>query len=172
MKRALLLVVALVGCRDGSSRGAPAPAAGQTPASLSVSSSAFASDATIPNDHTCHGIDQSPDLSWTAVPTTARSIAIVVDDPDAPSGPFTHWIAWNIKPEARMLGAAANGGMQGGVSGTNDFGHVGYNGPCPPKGKVHHYRFTVYGLDETLKLTPSDTRSDLDAAMNSHIVAQ
>ena len=156
-------------CRDGGS--APSPAASGPPAAITVTSAAFGNGATIPTGNTCHGVDTSPEINWTELPNTARSAALIVDDPDAPSGTFTHWIVWNIKPESRLLGAA-NGGLGGGMAGTNDFDHVGYGGPCPPAGKVHHYRFTLYGLDTTLNLRATDKRSDLDKAMNHHIVAQ
>jgi Raf kinase inhibitor-like YbhB/YbcL family protein len=155
------------GCHD--SAVTPGPANGVTPEPITVSSPAFAAGASIPVDFTCDGIDQNPHITWTAVPTKARSLAIVVDDPDAPSGTFTHWLVWNIKPETRMLGSS---GLGGGMSGTNDFGKPGYSGPCPPKGKPHHYRFSVYGLDTMLTLRSSDKRNDLDRAMNNHIVAQ
>jgi Raf kinase inhibitor-like YbhB/YbcL family protein len=165
----VVLVLGVVGCRDAavSAGTAVGPAA-----SITVSSAAFAAEAPIPVDHTCDGTDQSPQLSWTAVPTTAKTLAVIVDDPDAPRGTFTHWIAWNIASETRTLGTGGSGGLGGGMAGTNDFGHVGYSGPCPPKGKLHHYRFSVYGLDTTLSLKQGDKRGDLDHAMTGHIVAQ
>jgi Raf kinase inhibitor-like YbhB/YbcL family protein len=171
MKKIALVVVCL-GCKDAGG-SPPVPANGATPASLTVSSGAFSADSPIPTDNTCDGVNQSPQLSWTAVPTTVKSIAVVVDDPDAPSGTFTHWIVWNIKPEMRLLGPGGGGGLGGGQQGTNDMDKVGYSGPCPPKGKVHHYRFTVYGLDTTtLNLRASDRRPDLNRAINNHILAQ
>jgi len=166
----LLVLLASTGCRDSS--GPPAPANGAPATNLTVSSGAFAEGSPIPTDNSCDGINQSPQLSWSPVPTTAKSIALVVDDPDAPGGTFTHWLVWNIRPEMRQLGAGGGGGLGGGQQGTNDFGKVGYGGPCPPKGKVHHYRFTVYGLDTLLTLRASDTRHDVDKAMNGHVVAQ
>ena len=100
------------GCHD--SAVTPGPANGVTPEPITVSSPAFAAGASIPVDFTCDGIDQNPHITWTAVPTKARSLAIVVDDPDAPSGTFTHWLVWNIKPETRMLGSS---GLGGGMTG-------------------------------------------------------
>ena len=169
MKKLALLML-LAGCKDQSVT--PGPAAGKTAAPLTVSSPSFAEGASIAASHTCDGPDQSPQLGWTAAPDSAKSIAIVVDDPDAPGGTFTHWIIWNIKPDTRLLGAGGNGGFAGGISGTNDFDHVGYNGPCPPKGTVHHYRFTVYALDVLLALKSNEKRAALDKMMNGHIVAQ
>jgi Raf kinase inhibitor-like YbhB/YbcL family protein len=165
----VVALLACVACRDASV--SPGPVKGTTPATVDVTSSAFGTGSQIPTDYTCDGADQSPDLSWTSMPNTARSIAIIAVDPDAPSGNFTHWILWNMKPEARALNAGGNGGFGGGTGGTNDFGHVGYNGPCPPKGKLHHYHFKVYGLDAMLTLTASNKRSELDSAMNGHVVA-
>lgn len=164
-------LVGVAGCRDASTT-APGPANGTVVASIAVSSAAFAAGSPIPKDYTCDGADQSPELSWTAMPDTAKSIAIVVDDPDAPNGTFTHWLLWNVKPGSRMLGAGGNAGLGGGVSGTNDFDRAAYRGPCPPKGNVHHYRFRVYGLDAMMPLKPTDKRSALDRAMNTHVVAQ
>ena len=142
-------------------------------ASVTVSSTAFIAGSAIPADYTCEGSDRSPDLSWTWIPQSAKSVAIVVDDPNAPSGTFTHWIVWNIKPETRSVPAGAGAGaLGGGMTGINDFGHAGYNGPCPPAGAQHVYRFTVYGLDAALPLLPTSKRADLDRAMNGHAVAQ
>lgn len=166
-----LLFVFLVACHDTAS-SAPSPAKGVTPASISVSSVAFSAGGAIPVAHTCDGPGQSPELSWTAMPDSATTIAIVMDDPDAPKGTFTHWIVWNITKDTRQLGAGGNGGLAGGIAGTNDFGEVGYGGPCPPKGTLHHYHVKIYGLDAKLSLRQSDKRSDLDHAMNGHVVAQ
>lgn len=167
---AALATVALVACHDGGA--SPSPAPGKTMGTIGVTSAAFSAGAPITPQYTCDGPDQSPQLSWTSVPDAAKSIAIVVDDPDAPHGTFTHWIIWNIGPEMRMLGVGGNGGLGGGIAGTNDFERIGYSGPCPPKGQLHHYRFTVYALDAKLTLRPSDHRADLDKAMNAHVLAQ
>ncbi len=137
--------------------------------SVTVSSTAFVAGSPIPSEYTCDGANRSPDLSWTWVPTSTQSIAIVVDDPGAPSGAFTHWVVWDIKPETHVL---PRGSLGGGVAGTNDFRHVGYDGPCPAQGQLHNYRFAVYGLDTLLVLEPAATRVELDRAMNGHVVAQ
>lgn len=167
---AVCTALSLVGCRDASV--SPGPPAGKTVAQVVVSSAAFAAGSSIPPQYTCDGTGESPQLAWTAMPDAAKSAVLVVDDPDAPHGTFTHWIVWNIAPATRTIGTASNGGLGGGVNGTNDFDRVGYGGPCPPKGQLHHYRFTVYGLDKKLDLRPSDKRADLDRAMSSHVVAQ
>jgi Raf kinase inhibitor-like YbhB/YbcL family protein len=172
---ALVIATCALGCHDTKSPPpTPSPPKGVTPAQVTVSSSAFGPGAKIPTDYTCDGSnDRSPQLAWSALTDTTRSIALVVDDPDAPSGTFTHWIAWNLAPETRMLADGANAGTANGVSGTNDFGRVGYSGPCPPKGKLHHYHFKLFGLDAaSLPLKADAKRADLDAAMSGHVVAQ
>ncbi len=165
---AAALIVA--GCKSASV--SPSPPPGKAAMNVVVTSSAFPQGSPIPAAFTCDGAGQSPDLSWTSVPDETKSIAIVVDDPDAARGTFTHWIAWNIAPETRALGAGGNGGLAGGESGTNDFDRQGYSGPCPPKAQLHHYRFEVYGLDTKLSLRPSDKRADLDKAMAGHVLAE
>ncbi len=163
------LLFAIGACKDAGNV-APGPPKGTTPASFSVSAS-FGSGAAIPQDHSCDGADQNPQLAWTSVPDKTKSIAIVVDDPDASAGTFTHWILWNIKPDTRQLGAGGNGGLAGGIGGTNDFGRSGYAGPCPPKGALHHYHFKIYALDAMLTgLKATDKRADLDKAMNGHVL--
>jgi Raf kinase inhibitor-like YbhB/YbcL family protein len=169
MKR-IALAVMLLGCKD--SPISPTPPPGQTAAQVTVTSSTFSDGAGIPVDDTCDGADQSPQLTWTAMPDKTKTVALVVDDPDAPSGTFTHWILWNVSGGTRVLGAGGNGGYAGGISGMNDFGKLGYGGPCPPKGQLHHYHFRVYGLDTTLTLKPTDKRADLDRAMTGHVIAQ
>jgi Raf kinase inhibitor-like YbhB/YbcL family protein len=173
MNKLTLAAVALLvaSCRNASV-SPPGPPHGKTASSVTVSSSAFSAGQPIPPQYTCDGADQSPELSWTAVPDAAKSVAIIVDDPDAPSGTFTHWILWNIEPGTRTLGTGGSGGLGGGTSGTNDFDHVGYSGPCPPKGALHHYHFSVYGLDTKLTLRPTYKRPDLDRAMNGHVIAK
>jgi hypothetical protein len=160
-----------IACHD-SGGSAPSPANGVTPASIVVSSMAFASSGGIAAANTCDGAGQSPELSWTAMPDNAKTIAIILDDPDAPHGTFTHWIVWNIAKDTRQIGTGGNGGLAGGIAGTNDFGDVGYGGPCPPKGQLHHYHLKIYGLDTKLDLRATDKRADVDRAITHHVVAQ
>jgi len=169
-----LVLLAGAACHDSNSPPpTPSPPKGVTPAKLEVSSAAFAGGAPVPVDYTCDGPnDRSPPLAWSELPNTAKTIAIVVDDPDAPSGTFTHWIAWNLTPDTRSLPDGANVATASGVSGENDFGKAGYSGPCPPKGKLHHYHFKIFGLDTSLALKSDAKRASLDAAMASHVVAQ
>ena len=145
---------------------------------ITISSSAFVPGAAIPSKYTCDGVDVSPPLEWSGVPDTTMSLALIVDDPDAPdpAAPkrrFVHWVLYNIPPDARGLaeGAGAGGLPPGAREGTNDFKRSGYGGPCPPIGR-HRYFFTLYALDETLAGVESPTKSDLEAAMKGHIIAQ
>ena len=108
-----------------------------------LTSSAFAAGGTIPRRHSCDGEDRSPPLSWTAPPSGSRSLALILDDPDAPGGRFVHWLAWGIGPDAGGLAEGEAAPREG----RNDFGTVGYRGPCPPEGdKPHRYIFTVFAV--------------------------
>jgi Raf kinase inhibitor-like YbhB/YbcL family protein len=132
---------------------------------FTLSSGSFDSGQPIPARHTCEGEDSSPPLEWDGVPTGTRSLALVVDDPDAPGGTFTHWIAWAIDPGTRSLA----GGESAPAEGRNDFGSVGYRGPCPPRGHgPHRYVFRLFALDTSLDLAPESTRQQLDEAIGTH----
>jgi Raf kinase inhibitor-like YbhB/YbcL family protein len=121
----------------------------EAPSALTVTSSAFADGAPIPREFTCKGANTSPPLAWSGVPAGARSVALVVDDPDAPSATFTHWVVYNIDPAQSAI--AAGEVPPGASQAMNSGGDVGYTGPCPPSG-THHYRFTVYVLRSPLTL--------------------
>ena len=115
-----------------------------------LKSPAFADGAEVPRRHTCDGANLSPALSWTDPPAGTKSLALVCEDPDAPRGTWSHWVVWGVPAAARKLSEGVPpertrpDGMR---QGTNDFGKVGYGGPCPPPdGQVHHYIFTVYAL--------------------------
>ncbi len=168
-KLAFAIALSLVACK--SSGGSPSPPPGQAVSEVTVTST-FAANGVIPTASTCDGADTSPQISWSAMPDKVKTIALVVDDPDAPKGTFTHWIMWNVKGDTRLIPANGNGGYSGGVAGTNDFDKQGWSGPCPPKGALHHYHFRIYGLDATLTLKPNDKRADLDHAMSGHVIAQ
>ena len=142
---------------------------------LTVSSSAFQEGAKIPARYTCEGQDISPPLTWSKPPAGTKSLALIVDDPDAPGGVFTHWVLFNLPPQTTELAEAIptqaelpNGARQG----KTDFGRVGYGGPCPPPGRPHHYQFTVYALDQTLDLKAGASKRELIRAMEGHILAQ
>jgi len=137
-------------------------------AKMKITSSVFQEGGNIPSRFTCDGGDTSPPLQIAEVPSSAKSLALIVDDPDAPSGLFTHWIVWNISPQTNTI---AEGSTPQGVHGTNDFGKSGYGGPCPPSG-THRYYFKIFALDRELDLSPGTKRSQLDAAMKGHVVGQ
>jgi Raf kinase inhibitor-like YbhB/YbcL family protein len=138
-------------------------------AKMKISSSAFQEGGNIPSKFTCDGGDASPPLHLDGAPAEAKSLVLIVDDPDAPSGLFTHWIVWNI--EAKTTDISESAAPAGGVQGTNDFGKSAYGGPCPPSG-THRYYFKIFALDRTLDLKPGAKRRELDGAMRGHVIAQ
>ena len=139
-----------------------------------VSTPAFVAGGNIPFKHTCDGADVSPALDWTAPPVGTVSLALIVDDPDAPGRTWVHWVVYNIPPAERGLpeGVEARAALPSGArQGTNDFGRIGYGGPCPPPGPAHRYFFRLYALDTTVELRSGSKRPALDAAMNGHVLA-
>jgi Raf kinase inhibitor-like YbhB/YbcL family protein len=138
-------------------------------AKMKITSSAFQESGDIPSKFTCDGADTNPALRFERAPAEAKSLLLIVDDPDAPVGLFTHWLAWNIDPKTTEV--AENSAPTNAVQGTNDFPKTGYGGPCPPSG-THRYYFKVYALDQTLDLKPGAKRKEVDAAMRGHVIAQ
>lgn len=135
---------------------------------------AFPNGGDIPAQFTCDAADLSPAISWDEVPNAAAGLALIVDDPDAPSGLFTHWTIYDLPAEKRELQEdfPRNGEVPGGgAQGRNDFGRVGYNGPCPPPGKPHRYYFRLYALRVKLDLKAGASRADLDRAMKGKVLA-
>ncbi len=142
---------------------------------LTVSSSAFQEGDVIPTEYTCEGQDVSPPLAWDEPPAGTQSLVLIVDDPDAPVGVFTHWVLFNIPSDSRDLPEALPTQAQlpsGAQQGKNDFGRLGYGGPCPPPGRSHRYRFTVYALDQPLGLTVGALKKQVLDAIQGHILAQ
>ncbi len=137
-------------------------------AKMKIISSVFQQGGNIPSKFSCDGANTNPPLQISDVPPEAKSLVLIVDDPDAPSGLFTHWAVWNISPQIITI---AEGSTPKGVQGTNDFGKSGYGGPCPPSG-AHRYYFKIFALDRELDLPSGAKRSQLDAAMKGHVVAQ
>ncbi|HEU0208119.1 MAG TPA: YbhB/YbcL family Raf kinase inhibitor-like protein [Candidatus Udaeobacter sp.] len=137
-------------------------------ARMTIRSPAFHQGGDIPSKFTCDGGDMSPPLEISDVPPEAKSLILIVDDPDAPSGLFTHWLIWNIPPQTHSV---VEGSAPQGAEGTNDFGKSGYGSPCPPSG-AHRYYFKVFALDRKLTLSPGARRRPLEAAMKGHIIAQ
>ena len=135
---------------------------------IEVTSTAFAEGEPIPKRYTCDGDDVAPPLAWSGVPPDAAGVALVVDDPDAPSGTFTHWVVLDI-PEATT--SSEEGGVpEGGVQATTSAGSAAYAGPCPPSG-THRYRFTVVALDAETGLAESAPLDEALAAVDEHSVA-
>ena len=130
----------------------------------------------VPTDYTCDGRDVSPRIEVHGLDPSARSLAVIIDDPDASPGTFTHWVIWNIEPTDQIPEGLPNNPQLikpiKAVQGSNSGGTVGYTGPCPPKGKPHRYFFRVYGLDAMLDLRPGSSSSGLKKAMAGHIVQQ
>ena len=140
--------------------------------SLQILSSAFAPGGWIPELHSCKGADLSPPLEWSGEPADTRSFALVVEDPDAPSGTFCHWLVYDILPDVHNLAQGLKPGSVG-VSGANDFGRRDYGGPCPPKGSAHRYYFRLFAVDlDTLGLRPGVGRGELLQALKGHILAE
>ncbi len=142
-----------------------------------IKSPSFAHQSTIPARHTCDGPDVSPALAWSDVPAGAKSLALIVDDPDAPdpAAPketWVHWVLYNIPPDVSGLpeGVAANALPGGTLQGSNDWHRTGYGGPCPPIGR-HRYFFKLYALDTPLPDLKSPTKAVLEKAMQGHVLA-
>jgi Raf kinase inhibitor-like YbhB/YbcL family protein len=134
---------------------------------MKVDSTAFSDNGMIPERYTCDGRNISPELHIDGVPDRAKSLALVLEDPDAPSGTFIHWTMWNIRPQTHTIGE--NGVPPGATEGTTSARKQGYTGPCPPSG-THHYRFKVYALDTELDLPAAATVEQLEKKIQAHQV--
>ena len=140
---------------------------------FTLRSPVFAQGQPIPQRYTCDGEDVSPPLAWEGAPQAA-SYVLIMDDPDAPIGTFTHWILYNIPGQVTSLpeGLTKEGRLsQGMLQGRNDFGRLGYGGPCPPRGPAHRYYFRLYALDAPLDLPPGANKAQVLKAMEGHILA-
>jgi Raf kinase inhibitor-like YbhB/YbcL family protein len=133
---------------------------------FTITSSAFKNEESIPSKYTCDGEDFNPPLQVNNIPESAETLAIIVEDPDAPNGTFDHWLTWNIPAENPIEENRIPG-----ISGTNSAGKTGYHGPCPPSGE-HRYYFHVFALDSSLDLEVGVDKKALWEAMEPHIVAQ
>ncbi len=122
----------------------------------------------IPLKFTCDGKDETPEIEVKDVPENAASLALIVDDPDAPSGLFTHWMIYDLDKDTKKIDGKTPG-IPGVLQGVNDFGNAGYGGPCPPPGKAHHYYFTIYALNTKIGKA-SLKRKELDREMNGHVI--
>jgi Raf kinase inhibitor-like YbhB/YbcL family protein len=168
---ALLASAFLVACQPTPPL-APTPPPGVTAASLTVTSKTFASKGAIPVDCSCDGSDRSPQVTWSAPPEGTKSFALVVEDPDAPAGVFTHWLVFDVAADASSLAEGVDTNALGVKVGLNDFKNVRYNGPCPPRRELHRYVFRVFALDKELGLSEGATKDALYAAMTGHVLGE
>ncbi len=148
--------------------------AAETSVKLEVRSSAFAEGQAIPSDFTCDGANMSPPVAWSGVPAGTGSLAVIVDDPDAPDGTLNHWLLYDLSPKLTQLpsGIPAEAIIpDGGFQGRSELGKAGYSGPCPPVGK-HRYFIKVFALDRILHLEPGVSKKELLAAMKGHVLAE
>jgi Raf kinase inhibitor-like YbhB/YbcL family protein len=157
------------GCGGGASLTA---APGVTLTRLAVTSRAFGTGGAIPVDYSCDGANRSPPLTWSAPPEGTKTLAVLVEDPDAPGGTFVHWVIYDIPPSTLTLSEGADLAALGAAEGTNGFDRPGWGGPCPPRQEMHRYFFHVYALNAALGLKPGATRDQLDEAMNHHVLAE
>ena len=135
---------------------------------MRVSSPAFPDGGVIPAKYTCDGDDLIPPLLFEDVPSNAKALALIVDDPDAPGGVFDHWLIWNIAPEVRTI---EEGRSPKAVTGENSARQTSWMGPCPPD-REHRYCFKLYALDAEIDLTEGATKPQLENAMKKHVIAQ
>jgi Raf kinase inhibitor-like YbhB/YbcL family protein len=160
---AALAALLLAGC--GGSHEAAAPARDDTPATLKLSSPAFADGAAIPKQNSCDGTGTPPPLTWTGVPDNARELVLVVEDPDAPGGTFVHWTAFGIPAQATTVPPDPAGGE-------NSAGKQGWTPPCPPGGKPHRYVFTLYALGKPSGLKPGASAKAVRAVLSGGALAR
>ncbi len=139
---------------------------------FNLSSPAFKNEGAIPAAYSCSGLNKSPALVWSGVPRRARSLTLILSDPDAPQGTFVHWVVYNLSPAIKGLpeGTSATSNAAGGEEGVNGRDQSGYTGPCPPPGKAHHYHFRLYALDAKLDLKPGATAEQVQEAIKGHVI--
>ncbi|MFC1599945.1 YbhB/YbcL family Raf kinase inhibitor-like protein [Patescibacteria group bacterium] len=133
---------------------------------MKISSSAFESEGLIPEKYTCDGVNVNPPLLIEEVPEGTKTLALIVDDPDAPVGIWVHWLVWNIPPDTTEI---QENSKPSGTEGTTSFGTVGYGGPCPPSG-THRYLFKVFALDTEIDLDSKGDKASLESRMEGHII--
>lgn len=158
-----LLISGTASCDDATSEG------------IKLTSPAFEDGKSIPIIYTCDGKDISPELVWNDPPEGTATFALICDDPDAPSGTWVHWVIYDIPDTARNLQASFPDDPvlpDSIIQGRNSFGRIGYGGPCPPHSTTHRYYFKIYALDVKLNLSGSLSKSELEKAMDGHILAE
>lgn len=138
---------------------------------MTISSSVFGNQGTIPQKYTCQGESMNPPLQITDVPEGAKSLVLIVDDPDAPIGLFTHWLVWGIAPDTEFIDE--NSLPDGALEGTNSAGVMGFTAPCPPEGTgVHHYRFLLFALSDDLDIPEGANRDTLEKVIENLDIAR
>jgi hypothetical protein len=173
LRRAQLIGVLLAAALATGAAGQQIP--GRSGA-MNLASSAFAHNGAIPRKHTCDGNDSSPPLSWSGVPAQAKSLVLIVDDPDAPdpAAPkmtWVHWVLYNLPPSAGGLAEGVKSLPAGTAEGTNDWQRTGYGGPCPPVGR-HRYFHKLYALDTVIQGLGRPNKAAIERAMQGHVIAR
>jgi Raf kinase inhibitor-like YbhB/YbcL family protein len=174
-----IIALLLSSCGRSPSTDSPLPGKDPSLMTILIESPAFTGGGTIPRLYTCDGKDVSPPLAWSGVPETARSLALICEDPDAPRGTWTHWVIYDIPASVKELGEGlpaqerikVTAGGETALQGKNDFGKTGYGGPCPPSGS-HRYFFRIYALDTGLGPGSGTTRQDLLRSIKGHVLAE
>ena len=161
----LVIIFILVGCSNQENTLSE----GEVDMSIQITSSAFNEGDKIPRIYTCDDQNVSPPLAWTGVPSNTVSLALIMDDMDAPVGTWVHWVLYNLTPDLTGL---EQGKSSNGTQGKNDFNRMGYGGPCPPKGSNHRYFIKIYALDTTLDLRTGASKAQVESLMGGHILAQ
>ena len=180
MRLILLIGVAaavLAGCAGGGGSGTTLKEGPSVPGFEFTQESGVSEGETIDRRFTCDGENVSPALSWTGVPDETKELALAFDDPDAPGGTFTHWLAYGLDPSTSELpGGGSTEGWTGYAplfrQGRNDFGDTGYGGPCPPGGEEHRYVFRLLALDGPVELEDGVSREEFDDAVEPHVLAE
>jgi Raf kinase inhibitor-like YbhB/YbcL family protein len=155
--------------------GSAAVSAERSAQNITLSSSAFQAGGLIPRQYTCDGGNVSPPLAWKNAPALTRSLALIADDPDAPGGTWVHWVIYDLPAAANELreGMAKSATLASGAhQGLNDFGRIGYGGPCPPSGPSHRYFFKLYALDAETGLEPEANKTQLLDTIRGHVLGQ
>lgn len=147
----------------------PTPAPKPKPLPMQITSPSFSNNGNIPAEFTCSGSDINPQLNFANIPENAKSLALIMDDPDAPNGTWIHWVVFNINPKTTVINK--NSAPSGAIQGANSWGTSKYGGPCPPSG-THRYFFKLYALDNTLSLSSSASKANIESAMQGHILSQ
>jgi Raf kinase inhibitor-like YbhB/YbcL family protein len=168
----LAVTVGLAAC--GGAPPAPLPTPQPGAVALTVTSEQFVNATLVRPRYTCDGLNISPSVTWTGVPEGTIALALVLEDPEAPGGTFTHWLVYDIPPDLDQLeegrGGALNTINLGGVQGMNSYNSLGYAGPCPPEGETHTYTLHLYALDALVAVGPRGERVEVLEAMAGHII--